>query len=415
VALGSILRAEVRGRRLARFFGCTAVVAACLLIPASATAVNSLVLRGFGTATLDGAMGPGEWDPAGHHDFTVNRAPPEGGTVPATIYVMNDGANLYIALKVANAIVGRSTLEIPFGDLFTEGADNLYVNSSGIFSDRFKHEVVPNGWQTVNDTSYGGTDDGAEAEADGPGYSFYELSHPLNDADDAHDFSLGVPDRPEFNVRFVHCSSLGSCAAASYFPGPSSRDQADLVVVSGSRVPPDTRLTTGPAEGSMTAEQVPQFAFTGSDDVLQSSQLTFECKTDDDVWRACTSPPPVAVVDGRHRFSVRAIDEMLNVDQSPAQRNWSVDTTGPSKPVVRGPRSARKGRRVVLRFSARDELAGGIRFKCAVDSTRLKRCPAVFRVKLRARRHFVRVRALDRLGNPSDLSTFRIKVKRTPR
>ena len=45
----------------------------------------------------------------GRADFTVNRASSEGGgTVPATIYVMNDAVNLYIAIKVTNATVGGS-------------------------------------------------------------------------------------------------------------------------------------------------------------------------------------------------------------------------------------------------------------------------------------------------------------------
>jgi len=68
----------------------------------------------------------------------------------------------------------------------------------------------------------------------------------------------------------------------------------------------------------------------------------------------------------------------------------------------------------VLRFSARDNLTAAkrIRFKCAVDSRSLRRCPAVYRVKLHPGRHVGRVRAVDRLGNESDLATFRIRVKR---
>lgn len=414
MALGSILRAGVRGRRLAQYFGCTAVVTACLLIPSSATAVNSQVLRGFGTATLDGVLGAGEWDAAGRADFTVNRLSSEGGgTVPATIYVMNDAVNLYLGLKVTGATVGRSELEIQFGSSGQEGADNLYVSRAGDFADRFVHQIAPSTWQAVPDTDYGGTTDGGEWEADAAGYSFYEFSHPLNDGDDAHDFSLQVSQRLAFNVVFMHCIA-NTCASRSYFPPVRGMD-ADLVVVSGSRVPPDTQLTAGPGEGTMTAELELQFAFTGSDDVLQPSQLTFECKTDDDPWRECTSPLSVSPRDGRHTFSVRAFDEMLNVDQSPAQRTLTVDTTGPSKPIIRGPRSVRTGKRVVLRFSASDELARGVRFRCAFGSARLRNCPAVLRRKLRPGRHIVRVRALDRLGNQSELSTFRVRVKRTRR
>jgi hypothetical protein len=274
----------------------------------------------------------------------------------------------------------------------------------------FTHQVSPNAWQAVPDIDYGGTSDGDERELDAPGYSFYELSHPLNNADDAHDFSLGVPHRPAFNVTFRHCIS-NFCAALSHFPAQSP-SQADIVVVSGSRVPPETRLTAGPAEGSMVADSHAEFAFAGSDDVLQPAELTFECKADEDAWRDCPTPWGIGLDDGRHTFSVRAIDEMLNVDQTPAQRTWTVDTTGPSKPVIRGPRLVRSGKKVVLRFSATDELAGGVRFKCAVDSTRLRRCRAIHRARLRPGRHIMRVRALDRLGNQSEVATFRVRVTR---
>lgn len=402
--------------RLARSAGLVAVLGACALLPAAATGFNGTVLRGFGSATIDGVIGPGEWDPAGNVNFTVNRSSSEGGgTVPATLYVMNDAANLYVGIRVQNATVGASTAEVLFDNdhndrTTAEGEDDIYVDASGTFHDGFVHQTSPGVWDVVKDTDFGGTSDGDERDGNGPGYSFYEFSHPLDSADNAHDFSLGRAQKVGFLLRFRHCTP---CASTSYYP--SFATLAEIVIVSGSRVSPDTQLTGGPAEGSMTAEQEPKFAFTGTDDVLQPSELTFECKLDDDAWRECTSPPVVSADDGRHTFSVRAIDEMLNVDQSPAQRNWTMDDSPPSKPVVRGPRSVREGKRVALRFSSRDQLAGGVRFKCAVDSRRLKRCPAVFRVKLRRGRHVVRVRALDRLGNQSDLSTFRIRVKRAPR
>jgi hypothetical protein len=128
---------------------------------------------------------------AGRADFTVNRAASEGGgTVPATIHVMNDAHNLYIAIKVTNATVGSSELEVHFGSDTQEGSDDVSVDRAGIFRDRFTHQIVPSGWLTVGDVDYGGTDDGGEWEGNASGYSFYELAHPLNDADDAHDFSL---------------------------------------------------------------------------------------------------------------------------------------------------------------------------------------------------------------------------------
>ena len=406
----------MRGTRLARYAGAF-VFAACLLIPGSAAGFSGDVLRGFGTATIDGVMDAGEWDPAGHADFTVNRSSSEGGgTVPATVYVMNDAASVYVGIKVVNATVASSAAWVHFdGDhnnsYIAEGEDVLRVDTLGAFSDRFVHRTSPTTWTMAQDSDHGGTDDGDERDADAIGYSFYEFSHPLDTADNAHDVSLRPGSRIGFGLTFEHCYP---CAPFSIFP---TTGLAEVVVVSGSRVPPDTQLTGGPAEGSMTALPGTSFEFTGSDDVLQSSELTFECKRDEGAWQTCASPHRFSPEYGRHTFSVRAIDEMLNVDQSPAQRTWIRDSIRPSKPLIRGRRSVRQGKMLVLRFSATDEFTPprGIRFKCAVDSTRLKRCPALYRVRLRLGRHAVKVRSVDLVGNQSALATARVMVKRVRR
>src|SRR6266480_5218162 len=102
--------------RISLRFALAAAALSVLCLSGSAQAsFSGTVLRGFGTATLDGAMGAGEWDAAGHVDFTVNRSSAQGGgTVPATLYVMNDRANLYIGIKVLNATVAASRAEVLF-------------------------------------------------------------------------------------------------------------------------------------------------------------------------------------------------------------------------------------------------------------------------------------------------------------
>jgi hypothetical protein len=387
-------------------------------MPASAPAHDGTTFRAFGTAVIDGSFAAGEWDSAARVELNVFRSPAEGGgVVPATLYVMNDVQNLYFAIRVSNASVGTSRYFIGFdgnhdGNSAQEGEDILFVDDYGLFWDRFMHQISPTLWSPRDDDEYGGTIDGTSADGDDAGFATFELAHPLDDADNAHDFSLRPASRLGFHVSFVHCVDF-TCApnATNYFTRP------DIVVVSGSTIPPDTQITAGPAEGSVTAFASTSFEFTGSDDVLQSSQLTLECKLDEGAWQTCISPRGFSAAYGRHTFSVRATDEMLNVDQSPAQRSWIRDSVGPSRPLIRGRRSIRKGKMLVLRFSATDEFTprSGIRFKCAVDSTRLKRCSAVYRVRLRPGRHAVNVRAVDSVGNQSALTTFRVKVKRARR
>jgi hypothetical protein len=60
-----------------------------------------LVLSGFGTATIDAVMSPGEWEGAARIEYLANVPPHDGGgTTPAALFIMNDETNIYIALKI---------------------------------------------------------------------------------------------------------------------------------------------------------------------------------------------------------------------------------------------------------------------------------------------------------------------------
>jgi hypothetical protein len=80
--------------------------------------------------------------------------------------------------------------------------------------------------------------------------------------------------------------------------------------------PPDTTISSGSGgKHSVT------FAFTGSDDVSSTANLTYECKIDSGAFAACTSPKTFsAITGGSHTVAVRATDESGNVDPTPATR-----------------------------------------------------------------------------------------------
>jgi hypothetical protein len=71
----------------------------------------SVSLSGVGTATIDGQLAPGEWDSAGKIDFLVNLPLSDGcGTTPATLFVMNDGSNLYLGVKALRTLLNTGSL-----------------------------------------------------------------------------------------------------------------------------------------------------------------------------------------------------------------------------------------------------------------------------------------------------------------
>jgi hypothetical protein len=390
----------LRGKVLAVKVGTLAVLAVLALVwSGSAAASDRLTLRGYGTAVIDGDLAPGEWNPAGRYDFEAKRAPSDGGgTVPASFYVMNDASNVYLALSVAVTNIGYSAFDTvfhaPSPNVFGQGSDILRTLPT-YFEDVHYHQTSPFEWAWLADVADGGTRDGIAATQTHFGFVVYEVAHPLNTTDDRHDLSLTIPRHVEFYGSFQHC--LDSCVG-TFVPDSGF---GEIVVVSGTRVPPNTRITGGPPDRAQVRDET-TFEFTGTDDVAPLEELRFECQVDRGEWGECESPVGGVVAGGWHTVRVRALDDMLNADPTPAQRRWRIDSKPPSRPKV----TIRNG---THRFSARDRgtPARRIRFRCGIDTKRLHTCAPRLRVRL-AGRHILRVRAVDPAGNESGTAVVRI-------
>lgn len=186
--------------------------------------VATHVLSGRGTAAIDGVFSPGEWENAGKVDLPLNRPVEEGpGPAPATLYVMNDGTTLYLALKVARTALSRGSVSFSFDNknpgVGGPGDDVILLNPEfGPFWD----EVRTPDSLGVLDTDRGGTNDGSGAASNDGAYSYYEMSHPLNSGD-PNDFSLGAGGSVGF-VLFVRLCGTGKCIDTSWpgdvFGGP---------------------------------------------------------------------------------------------------------------------------------------------------------------------------------------------------
>ena len=105
---------------------------------------------------------------------------------------------------------------------------------------------------------------------------------------------------------------------------------------------PDTQIASGP--GSATQATTASFSFVSTE---QGS--TFECRLDAGSWSQCSSPKSYSGIQvGSHRFYVRASDASGNVDSTPAEYAWTVQTasaqaeataiwTKPTSAVVNSP------------------------------------------------------------------------------
>jgi hypothetical protein len=178
---------------------------------------DTVSLEAYGTATVDGIHSPGEWQSAAVRTFQANV--PAGGTTGASFYAMNDGTHLYVALSLPNwSVLANSSMSVTFDNndngVCDAGEDALTMNAINptTLLDSFWTAACADNFQ---DSGQGGTTDGiAKVVASAPS-SFWEISHPLNDADNAHDFSLPQGNVVGFSLLVALCG--GGCGY-TWFP-----------------------------------------------------------------------------------------------------------------------------------------------------------------------------------------------------
>lgn len=86
--------------------------------------------------------------------------------------------------------------------------------------------------------------------------------------------------------------------------------------------PPQTTITSGPASGSTTSDNTPAFGYSSSE-----PGSTFACSVDGAAFGACPAGSLPALADGPHSFAVAATDPAGNTDPTPAERDFTVDTS----------------------------------------------------------------------------------------
>ena len=163
---------------------------------------------GFGTPqAIDGVINNGEWACAQHADFTAKLS--GGSGTPATLFWMNDGTKLYLAVRVQRSSADKvNTLQFNFDNNNSANTSNTGVAETGDdiliqdgatgFSDNYLTSKCTNSSQSscgVTDLSAGGTKDGLGAYKNQGGYTMYELAHPLNSGDTGRDFALSLGGR----------------------------------------------------------------------------------------------------------------------------------------------------------------------------------------------------------------------------
>jgi len=150
---------------------------------------------------------PVEWRSAARVDFTLKY---EAESHPATLYVMNDYINLYLALEVRdedydNSDVAAFSFDNDHDGIREVGDNYLKVQGSygGSFGDEFwAYSEAYNIWYADVDTWDGGSNDGVGDAGWHMSEWHFEVAYPLNSDDNDHDFSLSVGSSVGFNLAY---------------------------------------------------------------------------------------------------------------------------------------------------------------------------------------------------------------------
>ena len=197
------------------------------------------------------------------------------------------------------------------------------------------------------------------------------------------------------------------------FPSGTAQSPFTIFYKDNETTPPQTTIDSGPAAGSTITNRTPTFTFSADE-----AGATFECAVDTAAFAPCTSPRTLAALgDGVHNFTVRATDALGNVDASPAQRSFTVDTSAPDTTLTKTPKkkvkTKKKKVRVVFEFISNQP---GATFECSLDGLAYAPCTSPKSYKVGKGEHFFLLRSGDAVGNKdSTPARFDFKVKRKKR
>jgi len=190
--------------------------------------------------------------------------------------------------------------------------------------------------------------------------------------------------------------------------GHNTTDQTPAArIVTIDATPPRTTITGGPT--GPTNDATPTFRFSSSE-----AASSFQCRVDGGSFASCASPRTTAALsDGQHTFQVRARDQALNFDASPASRSFAVDTDPPETEITKGPKKKTRKKKVEFEFGA-DE--AGSALECSLDGAAFSPCQSPMTVKAKKKgKHSFEARSTDEAGNTDptpDQHTWKRKKKR---
>ncbi len=165
-----------------------------------------------------------------------------------------------------------------------------------------------------------------EASVEAVGENEYRITLSANDGPEGsgiaatHYFIEGEANEQTYSAPF---NVSGGATVRFYSVDKVGNTEPVEEILAGVTPPPETTIDSGPKgyENSSSAS----FAFSSSE-----PDSSFMCSLDEAAFESCSSPKEYSSLnDGDHTFQVRAVNAAGNVDPTPANRAWTVDTRTP--------------------------------------------------------------------------------------
>ncbi|MCE9667574.1 Ig-like domain-containing protein [Myxococcus stipitatus] len=197
-------------------------------------------------------------------------------------------------------------------------------------------------------------------------------------------WTFDVPDEDALEEDTYEITVIGTDGAGNPSEQVTSTFTVDLTA-------PNTLIVSGPP--ASTSSTTADFDFD-----QEGGGVRYECSLDGGTYAACTDPVSfTGLADGPHTLRVRAVDAAGNVDATPAEHAWTVDTTPPDTFIDAGPAPVTREQSATFDFRATEAVNY---YECSLDGAAYVRCedPSTFEGFAEGE-HTLLVRAVDMLGN----------------
>jgi hypothetical protein len=217
-----------------------------------------------------------------------------------------------------------------------------------------------------------------------------------------------APYEVSYNSALVPDGTATLRATAFDAAGKSSFAESTITIDNHA---PAVSITSGPNDQTFGPGTTQTWTFNASDTTLASVQCSVVATGTAPSFGSCSGGSGSHTVtnrpDGSYVFAVRARDGLNR--ETIAQREFSIDATGPDVSITKGPKPKTTKKRASFSFEASEPNST---FECSLDGGAFTECFSPRKFSVKRGRHRFLVRATDPLGNVGPATTYKWRVVR---